>query len=51
MTVFLGSLVLTKPTIPTVEPPPAASDVFVIGGQGGDILGGQAGDEIGQERP
>jgi hypothetical protein len=35
--------------LPYDPPPPATTDIFVIGGEGGDILGGEGGDQIGEE--
>jgi hypothetical protein len=49
MIVFIGQLVLLRPSIALDAPPPATTDVFVLGGEGGDIVGGEGGDELGQE--
>ena len=48
---FLGGLVLPKPLVATAEPPIATADVFVVGGEGGDVIGDESGTrDIGQER-
>lgn len=51
MIVFVGQLVLIKPSIALAEPPLATTDVSVIGGAQGEIIGGAQDEEIGAGAP
>lgn len=49
MILILGSLALFKGGVALEGPPPATTDVFVLGGEGGDVVGGEGGEQVGQE--
>ncbi len=51
MILIIGNLVMIKSQTPAAEPPPATTDVWVIGGAQGEIIGGAGGEEIGGGTP